>query len=97
MLLQVRRQVLELHDAAQMRDVGSLELGDSCLHDTGRLARDQRAVPGVSRSLLDNIGKFGGHFDNIDAVCLEAGAHFVLGPQRDEASYKRRWGAHSII
>lgn len=97
MLLQVRRQVLELHDAAQVRDLGSFEVGDSCLHDTGLLARDQRAVPGVSRSLLDNIGKLGWHFDNVDAVSLEAGAHFVLGPQRDEVSRKRRWGAHSVI
>lgn len=97
MFLQMRRQVLELHDAAQVGDLGSLEVGDSSLHDTGRLARDQRAVPGVSSSLLDDIGKLGWHFDNVDAVCLEAGAHLVLGPQRDEASGKRRWGAHSII
>lgn len=97
MLLQMWRQVLELDDAAQMRDLGSFEVGNSCLHDTGQLARDQVAVPGVSRSLLDNIGKLGWHFDDIDAVRLKAGPHLVLGPQRDEASYEGRWGAHSII
>jgi hypothetical protein len=34
-------QVLELHDAAQVRDLRRLEVGNGGLHDTGRLARRQ--------------------------------------------------------
>lgn len=63
-------QVLELHYTAKMRDLGRLEVGDGCLHDTARLVRDQRAVSGVSSSLLDNIGMLCRHFDDIDDVCL---------------------------
>jgi hypothetical protein len=51
----------------------------------------------VSSSLLDDVGKLGRHFDNIGGVSLEAGAHFVLGPKRDEAPRERSWGAHSIV
>ena len=76
----MRRQVLELHDAAKVRDLGRLEVGDGCLHDTARLVRDQFDVSGVSSSLLDNVGVLCRHFGHIDDVCLEAGAHFVFGP-----------------
>lgn len=74
------RKVLELHYAAQVRDLGCFEVGYGCLHDTTRLVRDQLDVSGVSSSLLDNVGVLCRHFDHVDDVCLEAGAHFVFGP-----------------
>lgn len=35
-----------------------------------KVSRDQAGAPGVNASLLDNIGKFGRHLDDIDAVSL---------------------------
>jgi hypothetical protein len=56
-----------------------------------------RAGLRVSSSLLDSVGKLGRHFDDIGGVSLKAGAHFVLGPQRNEAPRERSRGAHSIV
>ena len=90
------RQVLELDYAAQVRDLGRLEVGDSCLHDTAQLVRHQLAVSGVSSSLLDNVGMLCRHFDDIDDMRLEAGAHFVFGPQWDETPGGGHEVAHCI-
>lgn len=49
----------------------------------------------MSLSLLDGIGKLGRHLDYIDRVCLQAGAHFVLGPQRDQTARECALGAHN--
>jgi hypothetical protein len=73
-------KVLELHYAAQVRDLGCSEVGYGCLHDTARLVRDQLDVSGVSSSLLDNVGMLCRHFGDIDDIRLKAGAHFVFGP-----------------
>ena len=48
-------------------------------------------------SLLDGVGVFGGHLNHVGGLRLEAGAHLVLGAQRDEASCEGSWGAHSIV
>lgn len=74
------REVLELHYAAQVRDLGCSEVGYGCLHDTTPSVRDQLDMSGVSSSLLDNVGVLCRHFSDIDDVRLEAGAHFVFGP-----------------
>ena len=91
------RQVLELDYAAQVRDLRRLEGGDGCLHDTARLVRDRMAVSGVSSSLLDNIGMLCRHLDDIDYVRLQAGAHFVFGPQWDETPGVGSEVAHCIV
>ena len=91
------RQVLELDHAAQVGDLGRLEVGDGCLHDTARLVRDQLTVSGVSSSLLDNVGMLRRHFDDIDNMCLETGAHFVFGPQWDETPGRDHEVAHCIV
>ena len=91
------RQVLELDHAAQVRDLGCLEVGNGCLHDTARLVRDQLAVPGVSSSLLDNVGMLCRHLDDIDDVRLQAGAHFVFSPQWDETPGDGCEAAHCIV
>lgn len=76
-------QVLELHYAAQVRNFRRFEVGNGGLHDTAPLVRAQVAVSGVNSSLLDNIGVLCRHFDDIDHMRLQAGAHFVFGPQWD--------------
>jgi hypothetical protein len=43
-------------------------------------------------SLLDNIGMLGRHLDDVHDVRLQAGAHFVLGPEGHEAAGERGGG-----
>lgn len=90
------RQVFELHDAAQVRNLSRPEVGNLCLDGTARLAQDQAAVRGVSSSLLDRVGKLCWHLDDVDAVHFEAGPHFVFGPQGHETPGEGGWGAHCI-
>lgn len=52
----------------------------------------------MSSSLLHQVGIAGGDLDHVDAVCFEAGAHFVLGPQRDElAAEDGSVGTHGVF
>lgn len=54
-------------------------------------------MPRVSGSLLDNIGMLRWHFDDVDNVRLEAGAHFVFGPQGNETPGEGSGVAHCIV
>lgn len=93
----MRRQKLELHDAAQVRDLGRPEAGQRCLHGTDPLVREpSQSGTGSEASLLDNIGVFGRHLDHEDVGDFEAGAHFVLCAERHQAACQWAWGAHSI-
>ena len=67
------------------------------MYNTAQLVRDQIAVPRVNSSLLDNIGMLCRHFDDINDMRLQAGAHFVFGSQRDETPGDGSDVAHCIV
>jgi hypothetical protein len=66
--------------------LGSFEVGSGILDRAETVSVALLHCLGLwHRNLLfDGIGEAGGDLDNVDGVGLQAGSHFVLGPQRDE-------------